>query len=354
MGESGCGKSTLGYTILQLERATAGEVFYDGQDLLRLKGSQLRPFRQRMQIIFQDPHSALDARMTIGDAIAEPLRVHKIVPRDEVADRVEELLKTVGLNPYFKNRYPHEFSGGQQQRIVIARALSVEPKFMICDEPISALDVSIQAQIINLLESLQDQFKLTYLFISHDLRVVRHISDRVAVMYLGKIVEEADANELHSNPLHPYTQALLSSVPVANPAMARQRATHHPGGGRAESDRPSERVPVPHSLPHSRRAVRAGGAGLPRGAREPLGGLPPGLGEEVPANTAPAGLPSHSCCHSDVLLQLRGAGPAGVAFPVRGDHLRARGDVQPPGLPASRPDVYLTSSRLLLNTYEYP
>ena len=223
VGESGCGKSTLGYTILQLERATAGEVFYDGQDLLRLKGSQLRPFRRRMQIIFQDPHSALDARMTIGDAIAEPLRVHKIVPRDEVADRVEELLKTVGLNPYFKNRSPHEFSGGQQQRIVIARALSVEPEFMICDEPISALDVSIQAQIINLLESLQDQFKLTYLFISHDLRVVRHISDRVAVMYLGKIVEEADANELHSNPLHPYTQALLSSVPVANPAMARQR-----------------------------------------------------------------------------------------------------------------------------------
>ena len=223
VGESGCGKSTLGYTILQLERATAGEVFYDGQDLLQLKGSQLRPFRRRMQIIFQDPHSALDPRMTIGDAIAEPLRVHEIVPREEVSDRVEELLKTVGLNPYFKNRYPHEFSGGQQQRIVIARALSVEPDFIICDEPISALDVSIQAQIINLLESLQDQFKLTYLFISHDLRVVRHISDRVAVMYLGKIVEQADANELHSNPLHPYTQALLSSVPVANPALARKR-----------------------------------------------------------------------------------------------------------------------------------
>ena len=223
VGESGCGKSTLGYTILQLEQATNGEVLYDGTNLVGMPRNQLRSFRRRMQIIFQDPYSALDPRMTIGNAIAEPLRVHEIVPRDDIEDRVEELLTTVGLNPYFKNRYPHEFSGGQQQRIVIARALSVEPEFIVCDEPISALDVSIQAQIINLLEELQDQFALTYLFISHDLRVVRHISDRVAVMYLGKIVEQAEQDELHSHPLHPYSQALLSSVPVTNPAMARDR-----------------------------------------------------------------------------------------------------------------------------------
>ena len=223
VGESGCGKSTLGYTILQLERATAGVVYYDGQNLTDLDGKQLRPFRRRMQIIFQDPYSALDPRMTIGQLIAEPLRFHGIVPRAGVQDRVEELLRTVGLNPYFKNRYPHEFSGGQQQRIVIARALSVEPEFIVCDEPISALDISIQAQIINLLEDLQDQFGLTYLFISHDLRVVRHISDRVAVMYLGKIVEQADRDKLYSDPLHPYTQALLSSVPVPDPARAATR-----------------------------------------------------------------------------------------------------------------------------------
>ena len=183
----------------------------------------MRPFRQRMQIIFQDPQAALDPRMTVGQAVGEPLVVHGVVPKDEVEDKVEELLATVGLNPYFKNRYPHEFSGGQLQRIVIARALSVEPEFIVCDEPISALDVSIQAQIINLLEELQDQFNLTYLFISHDLRVVRHISDRVAVMYLGKVVEQADIDALHDNPLHPYTQALLSSVPIANPAQAKTR-----------------------------------------------------------------------------------------------------------------------------------
>jgi oligopeptide transport system ATP-binding protein len=223
VGESGCGKSTLGYTIMQLEQATSGEVIYDGQSLVGLKRNELRAVRRKMQIIFQDPYSALDPRMTIGNAIAEPLRVHEIVPRDDIEDRVEELLTTVGLNPYFKNRYPHEFSGGQQQRIVIARALSVEPEFIVCDEPISALDVSIQAQIINLLEELQDQFGLTYLFISHDLRVVRHISDRVAVMYLGKIVEQANQDELHSNPLHPYSQALLSSVPVWDPTAAKDR-----------------------------------------------------------------------------------------------------------------------------------
>ena len=223
VGESGCGKSTLGYSLLQLERPTAGEVYFDGQELTQLKNKGLRPIRRSMQIIFQDPAAALDPRMTIGQSIAEPLRIHRIVPQAEIDDRVVELLRTVGMNPYFKNRYPHEFSGGQQQRIVIARALAVEPSFIVCDEPISALDVSIQAQIINLLEQLQDQLGLTFLFISHDLRVVRHISDRVAVMYLGKIVEQSDSEDLYENPLHPYTRALLSSVPAPNPRLAKSK-----------------------------------------------------------------------------------------------------------------------------------
>ena len=223
VGESGCGKSTLGYTLLQLERPTSGEVYFDGQELSKLKNKQLRPIRRKMQIIFQDPAAALDPRMTIGQAIAEPLIFHQILPRAEMDERVTDLLSTVGMNPYFKNRYPHEFSGGQQQRIVIARALAVEPDFIVCDEPISALDVSIQAQIINLLEQLQDQLGLTYLFISHDLRVVRHISDRVAVMYLGKIVEQSVSEDLYENPLHPYTRALLSSVPAPNPIIAKSK-----------------------------------------------------------------------------------------------------------------------------------
>ena len=223
VGESGCGKSTLGYTVLRLEQPTSGSIFFEGHDLTKLTKRELRPFRRRMQIIFQDPQAALDPRMTVGQALAEPLRAHGIVGKGEVEDRVEELLKTVGLNPYYKNRYPHEFSGGQQQRIVIGRALSVEPTFLVADEPISALDVSIQAQIINLLEMLQDRLGLTYLFISHDLRVVRHISDRVAVMYLGKIVEISTVDELYTNSLHPYTQALLSSVPSPNPEAAKNR-----------------------------------------------------------------------------------------------------------------------------------
>ena len=223
VGESECGKSTLGYSILQLEKPTGGAVSFEGTDLTKLKKSEIRPFRKKMQIVFQDPAAALDPRQTVGEAIAEPIRIHRIVEDDEVEDRVEELLKTVGLNPYFKNRYPHEFSGGQQQRIVIARALSVNPTFIVADEPISALDVSIQAQIINLLEELQDQFQLTYLFISHDLRVVRHISDRVAVMYLGKVVERSATSDLYSEPLHPYTRALLSGVPAPDPVLARKR-----------------------------------------------------------------------------------------------------------------------------------
>jgi oligopeptide transport system ATP-binding protein len=208
VGESGCGKSTTGRAILQLYRPTAGRVVFDTEDLTALKGEALRRKRRQMQMIFQDPYASLNPRMTVGNIIGEPLEVHHIgANRNEQRERVQELLRVVGLNPYFVNRYPHEFSGGQRQRIGVARALAVNPEFIVCDEPISALDVSIQAQIINLLEDLQAEYKLTYLFIAHDLSVVRHISDRVAVMYLGKLAELATRDELYSNPLHPYTQA---------------------------------------------------------------------------------------------------------------------------------------------------
>jgi oligopeptide transport system ATP-binding protein len=224
VGESGCGKSTTGRAILQLYRPTAGEVVFEGQDLTQVKGEVLRRTRRRMQMIFQDPYASLNPRMTVGSIIGEPLEVHGIgSSQKERQGRVQELLKIVGLNPYFINRYPHEFSGGQRQRIGIARALAVNPAFIVCDEPISALDVSIQAQIINLLEDLQEEFGLTYLFIAHDLSVVRHISDRIAVMYLGKIVEVAERDELYDKPMHPYTQALLSAVPIPDPAIESQR-----------------------------------------------------------------------------------------------------------------------------------
>jgi oligopeptide transport system ATP-binding protein len=224
VGESGCGKSTTGRAILQLYRPTAGRVFFDNEDLTALKGEALRRKRRQMQMIFQDPYASLNPRMTVGNIIGEPLEVHHIgANRAEQRERVQELLKVVGLNPYFVNRYPHEFSGGQRQRIGVARALAVNPEFIVCDEPISALDVSIQAQIINLLEDLQAEFNLTYLFIAHDLSVVRHISDRVAVMYLGKLAEMASRDELYSNPLHPYTQALLSAVPIPDPAIEEKR-----------------------------------------------------------------------------------------------------------------------------------
>ncbi|MCS6825519.1 MAG: dipeptide ABC transporter ATP-binding protein [Caldilinea sp.] len=224
VGESGCGKSTTGRAILQLYRPTAGEVIFEGKDLTKTKGEELRKMRRRMQMIFQDPYASLNPRMTVGSIIGEPLEVHGIgKSKKERQERVQELLKIVGLNPYFINRYPHEFSGGQRQRIGIARALAVNPSFIVCDEPISALDVSIQAQIINLLEDLQEEFGLTYLFIAHDLSVVRHISDRIAVMYLGKIVELAERDELYQNPMHPYTQALLSAVPIPDPVIESQR-----------------------------------------------------------------------------------------------------------------------------------
>ncbi|MBI4641410.1 MAG: dipeptide ABC transporter ATP-binding protein [Candidatus Tectomicrobia bacterium] len=223
VGESGCGKSTTARAILQLYRPTAGEVVFERNDLCKLEGEDLRKMRRKMQMIFQDPYASLNPRMTVGSIVGEPMGVHKIARGKEREERVKELLQVVGLNPYFINRYPHEFSGGQRQRIGIARALAVQPDFIVCDEPVSALDVSIQAQIINLLEELQDQFHVTYLFIAHDLSVVRHISDRVAVMYLGKIVEITDWMELYDNPLHPYTKALLSAVPIPDPDVEAKR-----------------------------------------------------------------------------------------------------------------------------------
>jgi oligopeptide transport system ATP-binding protein len=223
VGESGCGKSTTGRTILQLYRPTAGGVYFEDVNLAGLQGSELNRMRRRMQMIFQDPYASLDPRMTVGTIISEPLNIHRIDTGKERRERVQELLDLVGLNPYFVSRYPHEFSGGQRQRIGIARALALQPDFIICDEPISALDVSIQAQVVNLLEDLQQQFGLTYLFIAHDLSMVRHISNRMAVMYLGKIVELADRVDLYEHPQHPYTQALISAVPIPDPVADAKR-----------------------------------------------------------------------------------------------------------------------------------
>jgi oligopeptide transport system ATP-binding protein len=224
VGESGCGKSTTGRTVLQLYRPTAGSVVFEGKELTTLPPEELRKMRKRMQMIFQDPFASLNPRMSVGRIVAEPIRIHRtIANRKEEQEYVEHLLERVGLNPYYVNRYPHEFSGGQRQRIGVARALALNPSFIVADEPISALDVSIQAQVVNLLEELQDELNLTYLFIAHDLSMVRHICDRVAVMYLGKIVELAGSDELYDNPLHPYTQALLSAVPVPDPLVEEKR-----------------------------------------------------------------------------------------------------------------------------------
>jgi oligopeptide transport system ATP-binding protein len=224
VGESGCGKSTTGRAVLQIYKPTAGEVVFDGKEITKATGKDLRMYRRNMQMIFQDPFASLDPRMTVGGIVSEPLEIHNLGKAKEREEKVREMLRIVGLNPYFANRYPHEFSGGQRQRIGVARALALEPEFIVCDEPISALDVSIQAQIINLLEELQQQYNLTYLFIAHDLAVVRHISDRVAVMYVGKIVELADRTELYEYPLHPYTRALLSAVPIPDPVVEKRRS----------------------------------------------------------------------------------------------------------------------------------
>jgi oligopeptide transport system ATP-binding protein len=224
VGESGSGKTTTGNALLQLDRPTGGKIFFEGQDITGVDKKEIRKLRRRMQIIFQDPFSSLDPRMKVSDIIGEPLVIHGMAgSRAEYRDQTADLLKVVGLDPSMGDRYPHEFSGGQRQRIGVARALAVKPSFIVCDEPVSALDVSIQAQIINLLEDLQEQFNLTYLFIAHDLAVVRHISDRIAVMYLGELVEIASRMDLYHNPLHPYTRALLSAVPIANPTVESKR-----------------------------------------------------------------------------------------------------------------------------------
>jgi len=223
VGESGCGKTTTGRSILQLYKITSGKIDFEGTDLTKIKGETLRRMRRNMQLIFQDPYASLDPRMTAGDIIGEPLIVHNLVNKAGYNEQVSELLSMVELEPRMAVRYPHEFSGGQRQRLGIARALAVRPKFIVCDEPVSALDVSIQAQIIKLLMRLKEEFNLTFLFIAHDLSVVRHISDRVGVMYLGKIMEITRSDELYDHPLHPYTQALLSAVPIPSPQVDRQR-----------------------------------------------------------------------------------------------------------------------------------
>jgi oligopeptide transport system ATP-binding protein len=224
VGESGCGKTTVGRCILQLHRPTSGSIEFECKDLTKLKGQGLRLMRRDMQIVFQDPYASLNPRMTVGTIVGEPLIIHKLGSREERRERVRELLDVVGLNPSFTNRYPHEFSGGQRQRIGLARALALNPRLIICDEPVSALDVSIQAQMLNLLQDLQEQLDLTYLFIAHDLSVVRHVSDRVAVMYLGKLMETAPSLELYKNPIHPYTFGLLAAIPIPDPKVEHTRA----------------------------------------------------------------------------------------------------------------------------------
>jgi len=247
VGESGCGKSTVGRAILRLYEPTEGRIVFDGQDITHLSERELRPLRRRMQMVFQDPFASLNPRHSVGRIVGEPLRVHGISRRREAGKRVRELLEIVGLPGDAGSRYPHEFSGGQRQRIGLARSLALNPDFIVCDEPVSALDVSIQAQIMNLLESLQRDFDLTYLFIAHDLAVVRHISDRIAVMYLGSIVEISPADELYANPLHPYTISLLSAVPIPDPEVERERETILLAG-----DLPSPANPPPGCRFHTR------------------------------------------------------------------------------------------------------
>jgi oligopeptide transport system ATP-binding protein len=250
VGESGCGKSTTGRCVLRLIEPTSGDVWLEGKAVYQLEGKALAAARRDMQIIFQDPYASLNPRMTVGAIIGEALTIHKLAHnRGEFEDRIVELLRLVGLNADHMRRYPHEFSGGQRQRIGIARALAVSPKLIVCDEPVSALDVSVQAQVINLLADLQDEFHLGYLFIAHDLAVVQHISTRVAVMYLGRIVELAPAEELYDNPLHPYTEALLSAVPVPDPTLKKQRV-------RLEGDIPSPINPPPGCHFHTRCPIR--------------------------------------------------------------------------------------------------
>jgi oligopeptide/dipeptide ABC transporter ATP-binding protein len=259
VGESGCGKSTTGFSLLQLYKPSSGSIRYGGQELTSLKEKELRPIRKKLQIVFQDPYSTLNPRMTIGDAIAEPILVHELMNRSEAREKVAKLIEDVGLSPSFANRYPHEFSGGQRQRLCIARALASDPEFVVCDEPISALDVSIQAQIINLLMDLQEKYKLTYLFIAHDLSVVKHMSDRVAVMYLGKIMELGDKRQVFENPLHPYTQALLTAVPEPDPERERSRQRIILTGDVANAINPPSGCRFHPRCSHARDICRLGG-----------------------------------------------------------------------------------------------
>ena len=245
VGESGCGKSTTGFCLLNLQQPSSGQVRYKGQDIAGLDDEAMRIFRRDLQIVFQDPYSTLNPRMTIGDALSEPILFHKLATKANIPAKLNQLLADVGLTPRFANRYPHELSGGQRQRVAIARALACQPRFIVCDEAISALDVSVQAQILNLLLDLQDKYKLTYLFIAHDLAVVRHISDRVGVMYLGRLAELAPAKDLFATPLHPYTKALLSAVPEPDPKSARTRQ-------RLEGEVPSPLNPPPGCRFHTR------------------------------------------------------------------------------------------------------
>ncbi len=287
VGESGSGKTTVGRSILRLIPHTAGKVFFEGEDLFSLSSSQMRARRRDMQIIFQDPVGSLNPRMTVGDIVSEPLVVHKLVARRQRGRRAGELLERVGLAPSYVNRYPHEFSGGQRQRIGIARALAAEPKFIVCDEPVSALDVSIQAQILNLLSDLQKELGLTYLFIAHNLAVVEHFADEVAVMYLGKIVEKAASDELYARPTHPYTQALLSAVPVPDPTRKSTRV-------KLPGETPSPINPPPGCPFHPRCPY----------TRQAAGKLPPDQTQTITVDGEPVSVAAPCVCEAPQLLPL--------------------------------------------------
>ena len=297
VGESGCGKTTTGRLLTRLDEPTSGQIVIDGHDVTHLRQGQMRPLRREIQMIFQDPYSSLNPRHTVGAIVGAPFRLQGLDPPGGVKRAVQELLELVGLNPEHYNRYPHEFSGGQRQRIGIARTLALRPKLIVADEPVSALDVSIQAQVINLLEDLQNELGLTYVVIAHDLSVVRHISDQVAVMYLGKIVETARRDELYAKPRHPYTVALLSAVPVPEPPGTRDRAAgtarpHQAGRRRAEPAGPAARVPVPHQVLEGAADLQDAGAAAGRARPRSPGRLPlPGEHAAAARGDNPQALP---------------------------------------------------------------